>query len=38
MPIAVVGSKTFLHHITKLKLQYSVGFYGMLPIVDAPSP
>lgn len=29
------GVKDFLHHITDLKLQYSVGFYGMPPIVEA---
>ncbi len=29
------GVKDFLHHITRLGLQYSVGFYGMPPIVDA---
>lgn len=31
------GVKDFLHHITDLKLQYSVGFYGMPPIVEALS-
>nr|WP_231110731.1 IS1380 family transposase [Mycobacterium avium] len=31
------GVKDFLHHITDLKLQYSVGFYGMPPIVQALS-
>ena len=29
------GVKAFLHHITDLGLQYSVGFYGMPPIVEA---
>lgn len=29
------GVKQFLHHITDLGLQYSVGFYGMPPIVEA---
>lgn len=29
------GVKDFLHHITDLGLQYSVGFYGMPPIVEA---
>ncbi|GFG50605.1 IS1380 family transposase [Mycolicibacterium agri] len=29
------GVKDFLHHITNLGLQYSVGFYGMPPIVEA---
>ena len=29
------GVKDFLHHITDLNLQYSVGFYGMPPIVEA---
>lgn len=29
------GVKDFLHHITNLGLQYSVGFYGMPPIVKA---
>jgi hypothetical protein len=31
------GVKDFLHHITKLGLHYSVGFYGMPPIVEALS-
>ena len=31
------GVKDSLHHITDLKLQYSVGFYGMPPIVEALS-
>ncbi len=31
------GVKDFLHHITDLGLQYSVGFYGMPPIVEALS-
>jgi len=31
------GVKDFLHHITDLGLQYSVGFYGMPPIIDALS-
>ena len=31
------GVKDFLHHITDLNLQYSVGFYGMPPIVEALS-
>lgn len=31
------GVKDFLHHITDLGLQYSVGFYGMPPIVHALS-
>ncbi|CQD02051.1 transposase, IS4 family protein [Mycobacterium europaeum] len=31
------GVKDFLHHITDRKLQYSVGFYGMPPIVQALS-
>lgn len=31
------GVKDFLHHITNLGLQYSVGFYGMPPIVEALS-
>jgi hypothetical protein len=29
------GVKDFLHHITNLDLDYSVGFYGMPPIVEA---
>jgi hypothetical protein len=29
------GVKDFLHHITDLGLEYSVGFYGMPPIVEA---
>jgi len=29
------GVKDFLHHITDLGLQYSVGFYGMPPVVEA---
>lgn len=29
------GVKAFLHHITDLGLEYSVGFYGMPPIVEA---
>jgi hypothetical protein len=29
------GVKEFLHHITDLGLEYSVGFYGMPPIVEA---
>ena len=29
------GVKQFLHHITDLGLEYSVGFYGMPPIVEA---
>ena len=29
------GVKDFLHHITDLGLDYSVGFYGMPPIVEA---
>jgi hypothetical protein len=29
------GVKQFLHHITELGLEYSVGFYGMPPIVEA---
>jgi hypothetical protein len=29
------GVKDFLHHITDLGLHYSVGFYGMPPIVEA---
>lgn len=29
------GVKKFLHHITDLGLEYSVGFYGMPPIVEA---
>ena len=29
------GVKAFLQHITDLGLQYSVGFYGMPPIVEA---
>lgn len=31
------GVKQFLHHITDLGLHYSVGFYGMPPIVEALS-
>lgn len=31
------GVKQFLHHITDLGLEYSVGFYGMPPIVEALS-
>lgn len=31
------GVKDFVHHITDLGLQYSVGFYGMPPIVEALS-
>jgi hypothetical protein len=31
------GVKDFLHHITNLGLRYSVGFYGMPPIVEALS-
>lgn len=31
------GVKDFLHHITDLGLHYSVGFYGMPPIVEALS-
>jgi hypothetical protein len=31
------GVKDFLHHITNLGLQYSVGFYGMPPVVEALS-
>jgi Transposase DDE domain group 1 len=31
------GVKDFLHHITNLGVQYSVGFYGMPPIVEALS-
>ena len=31
------GVKDFLHHITDLGLTYSVGFYGMPPIVEALS-
>lgn len=31
------GVKDFLHHITGLGLQYSVGFYGMPPIIEALS-
>jgi hypothetical protein len=29
------GVKAFLHHITDLGLHYSVGFYGVPPIVEA---
>jgi hypothetical protein len=29
------GVKQFLHHITGLGLEYSVGFYGMPPVVEA---
>lgn len=29
------GSRTFLHHVTGLGLQYSVGFYAHQPIADA---
>jgi hypothetical protein len=29
------GVKDFLHHITNLGLDYSVGFYGMPPVVEA---
>lgn len=29
------GVKAFLHHITDLGLHYSVGFYGMPPVVEA---
>jgi hypothetical protein len=29
------GVKGFLHHITNLGLDYSVGFYGMPPVVEA---
>ena len=29
------GVKDFLHHITGLGLEYSVGFYGMPPVVQA---
>jgi hypothetical protein len=29
------GVKDFLHHITDLGLDYSVGFYGMPPVVEA---
>ena len=29
------GVKDFLHHITDLGLEYSVGFYGMPPVVEA---
>jgi hypothetical protein len=29
------GVKAFLHQVTNLGLQYSVGFYGMPPIVEA---
>lgn len=29
------GVKQFLHHITDLGLEYSVGFYGMPPVVEA---
>jgi hypothetical protein len=31
------GVKDFLHHITDLELEYSVGFYGMPPVVEALS-
>jgi hypothetical protein len=31
------GVKDFLHHITDLGLEYSVGFYGMPPVVEALS-
>src|SRR3990170_8987458 len=31
------GVKDFLHHITNLGLDYSVGFYGMPPVVEALS-
>jgi Transposase DDE domain group 1 len=31
------GVKDFLHHLTDLGLHYSVGFYGMPPIVEALS-
>jgi hypothetical protein len=31
------GVKDFLHHITNLGLEYSVGFYGMPPVVEALS-
>lgn len=31
------GVKDFLHHITDLGLEYSVGFYGMPPVVQALS-
>jgi hypothetical protein len=31
------GVKQFLHHITDLGLEYSVGFYGMPPVVEALS-
>jgi hypothetical protein len=29
------GVKDFLHHITDLGLEYSVGFYGMPPVIEA---
>lgn len=29
------GVKAFLHHITNLGLEYSVGFYGVAPIAEA---
>jgi hypothetical protein len=29
------GVKDLLHHITGLELEYSVGFYGMPPVVEA---
>jgi hypothetical protein len=29
------GVKDFMHHITDLGLEYSVGFYGMPPVVEA---
>jgi hypothetical protein len=29
------GVKAFLHHLTDLGLEYSVGFYGVPPIVEA---
>jgi hypothetical protein len=29
------GVKDFLHHITDLGLEFSVGFYGMPPVVEA---
>jgi hypothetical protein len=29
------GVKQFLHHITDLGLEYSVGFYGMPPVIEA---
>jgi len=31
------GVKDLLHHITDLGLEYSVGFYGMPPVVEALS-